>query len=277
VRALVKVGGAQLEQPHARAELVRSVARARLRGHQLVLVHGGGNQIRALSRRLGIEDRYHEGLRITDADTADVVLMVLAGLVNKTLVAAFEAARVRACGLCGADGSTFLANRVTRPDVDLGWVGEVERCDPRLVEALLAAGILPVIATSAPGSGSFRAPSRAASGEAASEQRFYNVNADAASGPLAAAVDARALVFLTDVAGVLDADKRLLPSLSRSRAAELRAAGVITGGMIPKVEAALAALAASPRSEVRIAPAAGDDAVLAALEGRTGTRFEEDD
>ena len=272
MRALVKVGGAQLEEPRARAELVRSVARARERGHEIALVHGGGNQIRVLSKRLGIADRYHEGLRITDAETADVVLMVLAGLVNKTLVAAFEAAGVRACGLSGADGSSFLARRVARPDVDLGWVGEVGTCDPRLVETLLAEGYLPVVATSAPGAESFSTVPGTVLKD--SQEHFYNVNADAAAGPLAAALRADALLFLTDVPGVLDGEKRLLPALSRARAAELRAQGVIHGGMIPKVEAALAALAASPRSAVRIAPAAGEDAVLAALEGRAGTRFE---
>ncbi|TAJ21912.1 MAG: hypothetical protein EPO68_04020, partial [Planctomycetota bacterium] len=104
-RLLVKLGGAQLEEPAARAAVARSLAAARAAGHELVIVHGGGNQIRALTKQLGIADRYHEGLRITDAATADVVLMVLAGLVNKALVADLGAAGVAAVGLCGADGA----------------------------------------------------------------------------------------------------------------------------------------------------------------------------
>jgi acetylglutamate kinase len=264
VRILVKVGGAQLEEAPARAALARSVARAVRAGHELVLVHGGGNQIRDLSRRLGIADRYHEGLRITDDATADVVLMVLAGLVNKTLVAALAENGVRAVGVSGADASSFAARRVTRAGVDLGWVGEIERCDPQLFETLLDAGYLPVVATSAPG---------ASRGEA----HFYNVNADLAAGPLARAIEADALLFLTDVAGVLGAEQELMPALSPARVAELREQGVIHGGMIPKVEAALAALVAAPGTLVKIASSAGEDAILSALRPESGTRFANQD
>ena len=268
MRILVKVGGAQLEQAPARASLVRSVARARAAGHEVVLVHGGGNQIRDLSRRLGLADRYHEGLRITDAATADVVLMVLAGLVNKTLVAALERGGVRCCGLSGADGSSFSARRITRPGVDLGFVGEIERVDAQLVETLLDAGYTPVIATSAPESVG------TASDAVPTDSHFANVNADVAAGPLARALEVDALLFLTDVLGVLDADGGLIAALSPAAAAGLRASGVIHGGMIPKVDAALGALAAHPEALVKIAPAAGGDAVLSALAAHTGTRFE---
>lgn len=258
MRLLVKVGGSQLEEPAARAELVHSVALARAAGIEIVLVHGGGNQIRALVRKLGLPERYHEGLRVTDAETADVVQMVLAGLVGKTLAAAFEAQGVRAVSLCGADGSTFASVRERREDVDLGFVGSVGIVDPRLVETLLAEDYLPLVATVGPGEGA---------------DSFFNVNADMAAGPLAHALGAQALLFLTDVPGVLDAEKRLLPALSSDRCAELRAEGVISGGMIPKVEAALAALEANPGGLVKIVPAAGPNAVLAALDPGVGTRF----
>lgn len=258
MRVLVKVGGAQIEEPAARAELVRSVALARAAGLEIVLVHGGGNQIRTLVRKLGLPEKYHEGLRITDAATADVVLMVLAGLVGKSLAAAFEAQGVRAVSLCGADGSTFASVPERREDVDLGFVGSVGRVDPRLVETLLAEDYLPLVATTGPGE---------------DDGPFYNVNADMAAGPLARALGAKALLFLTDVPGVLDAEKRLVPALTPERCAELRAAGVISGGMIPKVEAALAALERNPGVVVKIAPAAGPNSVLAALDPGLGTQL----
>ena len=262
MRILVKVGGAQLEQAEARQTLVQSVLRARAAGLEIVLVHGGGNQIRALSRRLSIPERYVEGLRVTDAATAEVVLMVLAGLVNKELVAAFEDAGARAVGLCGADGSTFSAVPELR-ETDLGYVGSVGHADPRLVEALLADGYVPILSTVAP----------LLAGAAGARERFYNVNADMAAGPLSKAFSASALLFLTDVAGVLDAQGVRMAELSPRACAELRAEGVIHGGMIPKVEAALAALAVNPGALVKIAPAAGTNAVLAALAPEVGTRF----
>jgi acetylglutamate kinase len=262
-RVLVKVGGAQLEQAGPRAELCRSIARARESGLEIVLVHGGGNQIRELVRKLALPESYHEGLRVTDAATADVVLMVLAGLVNKELVHALESAGVRACGLSGADGATFHAEKLRGSAVDLGYVGAVGRTDVRLVDVLLRDGFLPVIATAAP----------LQDGEDAASDHFYNVNADLAAGPLAAAVRAEALVFLTDVPAVLDGAKKRIPELSLSACADLRRDGVVTGGMIPKVDAALAALAANPRALVKIAPAAGADAVLRALSPDVGTRF----
>ena len=262
MRILVKVGGAQLEREDARRDLVRSVLEARASGLEIVLVHGGGNQIRALAGRLSIPERLVDGLRVTDGATAEVVLMVLAGLVNKELVAAFEAEGARAVGLCGADGSTFSASREVRAE-DLGYVGSVARADPRLVDLLLRERYVPILSTVAP----------LASDAPGPRDRFYNVNADLAAGPLAKAFGASALLFLTDVPGVLDAHGVRLSELSPGACGELRDRGVIRGGMIPKVEAALAAIAANPGALVKIAPAAGAGAVLAALDPSTGTRF----
>ncbi len=265
-RTLVKVGGAQLEQAEMRRDLCASVAAARAAGEEMVLVHGGGNQIRELVKRLGLPESYHNGLRVTDAATADVVLMVLAGLVNKELVHALELQGVRACGLSGADGATFVATKRREVERDLGYVGEVGRTDVRLVDLLLRDGFLPVIATAAP----------LQSGEDAPADRFYNVNADMAAGPLSRAVRADTLLFLTDVPGVLDGSKQRIPVLTPEACAELRLAGVIHGGMIPKVDAALAALAANPTARIKIAPAAGRDAVLRALSPDVGTLFQLD-
>lgn len=266
-RVLVKVGGAGLELPEGRARLARGVRGARAHGHEVILVHGGGNQMRAVSKRLGIPDRYHEGLRITDPATAEVAVMVLGGLVNRQLVAALEAASVPAAGLTGADGSTFTASRHAPGGVDLGLVGEVAEVDPGLVETLLAGGYTPVLATIAP-------PARDRRGDAArASETFYNVNADMAAGPLARALGAEALLFLTDVPAVLDDQGRPIRSLTPSRCEALLAAGVLRGGMVPKVRAALAALEAHPQGLVKIAPAAGHDPIRDALREDVGTRF----
>jgi acetylglutamate kinase len=269
VRLLVKIGGAQLERDDARTAVARALAAAREAGHEPIVVHGGGNQIRELCGRLGLEERYHRGLRVTDAATADVVLMVLGGLVNRQLVLALEREGLRAAGLTGADGGTFAARRHRPGGVDLGFVGEVAHVDPRLVEALLRERLVPVLATVAPEAAA-RIDQKSLGHPS---DTFLNVNADMAAGPLAQAFGADALLFLTDVPGVLDAQQRLLPALAAADAERLRAAGVIAGGMVPKVEAALAAVRAAPRCVVKIAPAAGDDAVLAALRDEVGTRI----
>jgi acetylglutamate kinase len=190
---------------------------------------------------------------------AEVVLMVLGGAVNRTLVAALQQARVDAVGLCGADGATFTASRVEKPGVDLGFVGAVDEVRPALVQALLAQRRVPVVATVATGR-DFTAP-------------FYNINADLAAGPLCRAFACEALLFLTDVPGVLDAGRRLLPQLMPGDCQQLVQGGVASGGMLPKLEAALLALRENPRALVKIAPAAGADAVRQALQPGTGTRF----
>jgi acetylglutamate kinase len=263
VRILAKIGGAQLEVPERRAQMALAVRRAIDAGHEVVVVHGGGNQIRELGKRLGIPERQHQGLRVTDAETADVVLMVLAGLVNKVLVHDLCAAGVRAVGYAGADAQSFHVAKHEPAGTDIGYVGTIAKVDPALTFALLEQGFTPTIATSAP----------LAAGAAGPHDHSYNVNADLAAGPLAAAFRCDALLFLTDVPGVLDAAKTRCASLTRARCAELKASGVVSGGRIPTVDAALAALDAHPRGIVKIAPADGDDCVLRALADDVGTRF----
>ncbi|MCU0865881.1 MAG: acetylglutamate kinase [Planctomycetes bacterium] len=264
MRILVKIGGAQLEEAGPRHVLCKALARARAEGHELIVVHGGGNQIRQLSRALQLPEQYHDGLRVTDARTAEVVLMVLGGLVNRTLVASLQRCSVPAVGLCGADGGLFSAQKLERPGVDLGFVGTVDQVRPQLVRTLLASGHVPVIATVAPGrSADEGAP-------------FFNLNADHAAGPLCRAFGCDALLFLTDVPAVLDADKQRLPLLTPAACARLIAAGTATGGMLPKLDAALLALRDNPRALVKIAPGGSADAVLQALRETTGTTFTPD-
>lgn len=262
MRILAKVGGAQLSDASARAAFAQAVAAAQRAGHEVVLVHGGGDQVRAWSKRLGIEDRYERGLRVTDDATAEVVTAVLGGEVGRELVRALGAAGVRAVSLTGADGGLYTAHK-KEAAADLGFVGEVERCDPTLVETLLGAGCVPVIASIAP-------LDAACEGDAS---RFYNINADSVVGPLAAACHADAALFLTDVPGVKGADGVVVSSLDPAACAALEESGVIAGGMLPKVAAALAAAAAAPRSVVKIAPSRGPEALTHALDPAVGTAF----
>lgn len=260
MRILVKIGGAQLEEAGPRAALCESLARARAAGHELIVVHGGGNQIRSVTKALGLPESYHDGLRVTDARTAEVVLMVLGGLVNRTLVASLQRAGVPAVGLSGADGGTFTARRLVRPGVDLGYVGAIDEVDPALVDTLLGSGHVPVLATVAPARDGSGAP-------------FFNLNADHAAGPLCRELGCGALLFLTDVPGVLDATGARLPALTPDDCERLVATGVAVGGMLPKLDAALMALRDNPKARIKIAPAGAPDCVLAALRADTGTSF----
>lgn len=263
MRIVAKVGGACLEEPEARAELARSVRAAQHAGHHLVVVHGGGRQMRDWSQRLGLEERYHQGLRITDAATAEVALAVLGGLVNRLVVHALEHEGVRAVGLTGADGSIFDVARHAPEGRDLGFVGELHATDTALLELLLEARFVPVVATVAP-----------LSAHAAGDRsRFYNVNADMAAGPLARALEADALLFLSDVPGVRGGDGRLIERLAASDCERLRRMSALDGGMLPKVAAALGALRGGSPRIVKVALAAGDNAVLDALEEASGTTF----
>lgn len=267
MRILVKIGGAELVEPAPRAGFARAVRRARDAGHELSVVHGGGEQIRALATRLGLAERRVGGLRVTDAATAEVVLAVLGGQVNRGLTAALGRAGVPAVGLSGADGALFDVRRHRPGGADLGYVGEVRCVDPALPLALLAAGYVPVVASVGP----------LGAGEPGPDDHLYNVNADAAAAPLAAALEVDALLFLTDVPGVRDARGALLVTLDPAGLAALEAEGALTGGMLPKVAAARAAAAAAPHAIVKIAPASfpgagADGAILAALEPHVGTR-----
>lgn len=260
MRLCVKIGGALLESTAGRGVLARTLSGARRAGHALIVVHGGGKQIGALAQRLGLEERRHAGLRITDRATAEVVTWVLAGEVNKTLVGDLVRAGIPAIGLTGADLGLFSPQR-KKAAADLGYVGTLQPADvqARRIVPLLEQGIVPVLATLGPEAG------------AAPGEPFLNVNADEAAGPIAAALDADELVMLSDVAGVLGPDGGLLPRVTASEIADLVQGGVIRDGMIPKVLAATAAVRAGvPR--VRILSGQQDDPLQAAL-GGAGTEI----
>jgi acetylglutamate kinase len=225
-RILIKVGGSLLNDEGRQRAIASQVAALAGSGHVLTIVHGGGKHLTALLSRLGVESRFHEGLRVTSAEVMDAALMTLAGSVNRRLVAAFVASGLRAVGLSGGDAGFVRAERMAHPTVDFGLTGVVRSVDPAVVNALTENGYLPVIACVAMGA----------------NHRYHNVNADQMAAACAVAFKADRLVFLTDVDGVADAESRIIPRLDPRTVRDLIAAGVVTGGMLPKLGACLDAL-----------------------------------
>ena len=226
-RLVIKFGGNAMGE----AETLRSFAEDMVLLHQVgtcpLVVHGGGPQIGAMLKKLDIKSEFVNGLRVTDADTVSVVEMVLAGAINKGLVAAIHQAGGRAVGISGKDGQLITARKLgtasgdslIEENVDLGFVGEPESVDTTVIDALIKATIIPVIAPVA----------------ADNQHATYNINADTAAGAISAAMGASRLIMLTDVRGVLDKNGALIPQLTISEAEKLIADGTINGGMIPKV------------------------------------------
>ncbi|MEG3152635.1 acetylglutamate kinase [Sphingomonas sp. ZT3P38] len=233
---VVKYGGHAMGDPEAARDFAEDVVLMKAVGINPVVVHGGGPQIGAMLKRLGVESRFVDGLRVTDAETAQIAEMVLAGSINKEIVGWIGQAGGRAVGISGKDGGFVTAEKVGRntPDrlqgierhVDLGFVGEPVGVDRRIIDTLSSAGIIPVVAPIAQGA----------------DGQTYNINADTMAGAIAAALGAQRLFMLTDVVGVLDKSKRLLTDLDPAAIAKLRADGTISGGMIPKLETCVAAV-----------------------------------
>jgi acetylglutamate kinase len=234
---VVKFGGHAMGDADLARTFARDITLLETSGVRPVVVHGGGPQIGELLDRLGIKSEFRAGLRVTDKRTVEVVEMVLAGSINKEIVMAINAEGGKAVGLSGKDGNMVFAEKVTRtvkdPDskieevVDLGFVGEPKTVDRAVIDMVLGAELIPVIAPVAPGR----------------DGETYNVNADTFAGAIAGALNATRLLFLTDVPGVLDKDGNLLKELTVSQVEALIADGTISGGMIPKVETCVAALA----------------------------------
>jgi acetylglutamate kinase len=225
--SVIKLGGSILEDPTLRAAALSSIASAWRAGESIVVVHGGGKKIDSSLAELGIPKQVHRGLRITDDRTLEVVVGVLAGVVNKMLVGELAALGIPAAGISGADGSTLLAD--VHPAVDLvrlGNVGKVAHANAALIQAISSRGFLPVVASVAIGRGG----------------KLLNVNADAAAAAIAVALNARNLVYLTDVEGLLDEYGQLVPSLTADVAQQLVEHSVIKGGMLPKLQSAVEAL-----------------------------------
>ncbi len=232
-RVVIKYGGAAMVREDLRDAVFRDVALLASVGVEPVVVHGGGPEINQWLNRLSIEPVFQEGLRVTCPDTMDVVEMVLVGRVNKQIVNGLNRVGGRAVGLSGADGGLVQAR--THGDGSLGLVGDVAQVDPSVIIPLLDQGYIPVISSVAPNH----------------DGQPYNINADTVAGELAAAMDAEKLILLTDTPGILrdrDDPQSLIDQLSLSEARELINAGVVAGGMVPKTECCIRALAQGVRA-----------------------------
>jgi acetylglutamate kinase len=233
---VVKYGGHAMGAENLAREFARDIVLLEQTAINPVVVHGGGPQIEAMLKKLGVKSQFAGGLRVTDGPTLEVVEMVLAGSINKQMVGYINEAGGKAIGLCGKDGNMVVARKLTRtvvdPDshiekiVDLGFVGEPEKVDTTVLDQVLGRQLIPVLAPVA----------------AAADGGTFNVNADTFAGAIAGALKAKRLLLLTDVAGVFDKSKKLIKELTADEARRLIADGTISGGMIPKVETCIDAL-----------------------------------
>jgi len=230
---VVKYGGHAMQDPALEDDFARDIVLLATVGIHPIVIHGGGPQIGQVLTQLGIETRFHEGLRVTDERTMDVVEMVLMGLVNGNIVRRINRFGGNAVGLAGKDGNLIRARKMhlrladnQSDEVDLGQVGEVEEIKPGILTTLISQGFIPVVAPVGQGENG----------------KALNLNADHVAGRIAEALGAEKLILLTDVDGVMDGDKRLLSSLSVAEAEELINEGTIQGGMIPKVRCVIDAV-----------------------------------
>lgn len=237
---VVKYGGNAMVDETLQHSFARDIVLMKLVGINPIVVHGGGPQIGNLLKQLNIESTFVEGLRVTDSQTMDVVEMVLGGLVNKQIVNLLNRCGGKAIGVTGKDGNLIVARRlkiknkdiVGGNDIDIGQVGEVERIDTEVLELLANSDFIPVIAPIGIGS----------------DGSSYNINADSVAGEIARVIGAEKLILLTNVAGVQDADGKVLTGLSVKQVDQLIADRIIQGGMLPKVECALHAVKGGVRS-----------------------------
>ena len=235
---VVKYGGHAMGDAALAQDFAADIVLLKAVGINPVVVHGGGPQIGAMLKKLGVESEFVDGLRVTDAETAKVAEMVLSGAINKELVGWINAAGGKALGISGKDGNFVRASKVKRtqkdPDsniersIDLGFVGEPQFVDRSVIDTISGAGMIPVIAPIGVGD----------------DGHTYNINADTMAGAIAGAMGASRLFLLTDVAGVLDKSGDLITDLDPKAIAVLQADGTISGGMIPKIETCATAIAA---------------------------------
>ena len=236
---VVKYGGNAMTDPALQKSFAHDVVLLKLVGMNPVVVHGGGPQIEALLNRIGKKGEFVQGMRVTDAETMDVVEMVLGGAVNKDIVTLINQAGGRAVGLTGQDGAFIRARKLMLPDkdrpkqmLDIGQVGEIDSIDPQVISVLEAGGFIPVVAPIGVG----------ANGES------FNINADLVAGKLAEILKAEKLVLLTNTPGVLDKDGKLLTGLTAKQIDALFADGTLSGGMLPKISSAVDAARSGVKS-----------------------------
>ncbi|MGN1090807.1 MAG: acetylglutamate kinase, partial [Huintestinicola sp.] len=219
---VIKYGGNAMTNEELKEAVMSDIVLLNLVGVKTVLVHGGGPEINDMLKRVGIESKFINGLRYTDADTVDIVKMVLAGKVNKELVSHLTQNGGRALGMCGIDGNMIVCHKI-ESDVDLGYVGEIDRVNTKVILDALEKGYIPVVSTVA----------------CDESGQTYNINADTAAARIAAELKAENLILMTDIVGLLkdkDDDSTLISSVHVSHVPFMKKQGIISGGMIPKVE-----------------------------------------
>ena len=217
---VAKYGGNAMTDPQLKKSVMQDILLLQLVGVKVILVHGGGPEISAMLKKLSIESHFENGLRVTDDDTMEVVQMVLAGKVNKSLAADLSALGVRAVGLCGIDGGLI---KVHQKNEKLGHVGEIDEINTKILDDLLDGGFIPVISSIG----------------IDDDGNPYNINADTAAAKIAAALHAESMVVMSNINGVLrdkDDENSLISQMSLADAEELKKSGIIAGGMIPKVD-----------------------------------------
>ena len=233
---VIKYGGNAMISEELRHAVISDIVLLKLVGIHVVVVHGGGPEISDMLKKIGKESRFVNGLRYTDEETMDIVQMILCGKVNKDLVSMIEALDGRAIGLCGLDGGLIQAQKLTLEGLDYGLVGEITKIDPKPIEDTIAAGYIPVVSTVAAGTDG---------------EKCYNINADTAAAKIAEVLGAEKLMILTDIPGLLrdvsDAST-LISALRVSEVPALIKEGVISGGMIPKIDCCVQAVRSGVKS-----------------------------
>ena len=225
---VIKYGGNAMINEELKQAVMSDIVLMQLIGVNVVLVHGGGPEISAMLKKIGKESRFVNGLRYTDEETMDIVQMVLAGKVNKDLVQLLQRNSGRAVGLCGMDGDLLRAEKLTASE-DLGYVGEIIDVNTQIIEDLTAKGYIPVISTVAAGV----------------DGHAYNINADIAAAHIAAKLNAKKLILMTDIRGLLrdrNDESTLIPVVNVSSVPKLQHDGIISGGMIPKIQCCVEAV-----------------------------------
>ncbi len=262
MKLVVKIGGQALEDAAVRKGVARQIAALARAGNSVVVVHGGGKLLTQTLEQLGIRSEFHHGLRVTDARTRDVALMVLAGIVNKQWVAELETQGQPALGLCGGDGNLAQARKLVLQSngqsKDLGFVGRPSKINPQVLDWALDRGFVPVVASLAPNT----------------RGEYFNINADDFAAALASAISADRLLYLTQSGGVLNAEAELLPVVRVNDIRGLIRAGVVRDGMIPKLRSCARILGRHVREIDILSPAVPEGLIRAAHSGElVGTRI----
>ncbi|MEE0872690.1 MAG: acetylglutamate kinase [Ruminococcus sp.] len=226
---VVKYGGNAMINEELKSAVMNDLVLMQLVGINVVLVHGGGPEINAMLNAIGKESRFEGGMRVTDQETIDIVQMVLAGKVNKSLVQLLESHGGKALGLCGLDGRMLMADKLVTGAEDLGFVGEIRDVNPEPIQMAIGDGYLPIVATVAGGY----------------DGNVYNINADLAAAQIAAKLNAKKLILMTDIRGLLrdvSDPESLIPVVNVSEVPMLKRDGIIKGGMIPKIDCCVEAV-----------------------------------